>query len=497
MAPSRSSAQDLIHLVLDDDSFVSWDCPVATPANIDPKYKDEIARASERSGSDEAIISGEGTIRGRRVAVAVSEFGFLAGSVGLAATERLVSAIERATRERLPMLASPASGGTRMQEGTIAFVGMIKIAQAVALHRRAGLAYVVYLRHPTTGGVLASWGSLGHVTAAEPGALIGFLGPRVYEALYGKPFPPGVQTAERMCRGGLLDAVLPPSELAEIADRVLDVLCSPQECPASVPALETEPLSDVTAWESIGRSRRPDRPGVRQLLRVAAQGVVPLSGTGEGEHEGGLLLALVRFGEARAVLLGQDRSRQVEGQQFGPGALREARRGIRLADELNLPLISVIDTPGATLSAEAEMGGLAGEIARTLAELTALRAPTVCLLLGQGAGGGALALLPADVVVAAQHAWLAPLPPEGALGILHRSVEGVAELAERQGVRSLDLLRHGIVDRIIAERPDAADEPTAFLARVGQVLEHYLLSLRGQNTSQRLAARARRFRSEP
>ena len=109
-----------------------------------------------------------------------------------------------------------------MQEGTPAFVQMVRITEAVAAHKAAGLPYLVYLRHPTTGGVMASWGSLGHVTVAEPGALIGFLGPRVYEALYGKPFPEGVQTAENLYAHGIIDAVLPPDEIAGILDRALD-----------------------------------------------------------------------------------------------------------------------------------------------------------------------------------------------------------------------------------------------------------------------------------
>ena len=144
---------------------------------------------------------------------------------------------------------------------------------------------------------------------------------------------------------------------------------------------------------------------------------------------------------------------------------------MKLADELKLPLVTVIDTSGAALSREAEEGGLAGEIARSLQDLVLLDAPTVCLLLGEGAGGGALALLPADRVVCAQHAWLSPLPPEGASAIIHRTTERAPEMAEAQGVRSLDLLRAGIVDRVVAEHPDAADEPAAYLERLARVLE--------------------------
>jgi acetyl-CoA carboxylase carboxyl transferase subunit beta len=167
---------------------------------------------------------------------------------------------------------------------------------------------------------------------------------------------------------------------------------------------------------------------------------------------------------------------------------------MRLAAELGLPLVSVIDTSGAALSQDAEQGGLAGEIARSLADLTVLPAPTLCLLLGQGAGGGALALLPADRVVAAQHAWVSPLPPEGASAIVHRTVDKAPEMAAAQGVRSLDLLRHGIVDAVVPERPDAADEAEAFLRRLGGVLERELLGLLAQDGEARLAARLGRYR---
>jgi acetyl-CoA carboxylase carboxyl transferase subunit beta len=499
---SQNSAQELIDRVLDHGSWRSWDTPLLTLSPADPAYLAELAAARERTGLDEALITGEGTVQGRRIAVAACEFGFLAGSIGVAAAERLVRAIERATAEGLPLVAAPTSGGTRMQEGTVAFLQMVKISAAVAQHRAAGLPYLVYLRHPTTGGVFASWGSLGHVSAAEPGALIGFLGPRVYSALYGEEFPAGVQVAENLFEHGLVDAVVPAEQVREIAVRVLRVLCAVRDglpgltdaAARPVPGDEPAPPPDVPAWESIQRSRRADRPGARALLRLAALDVTPLHGTGEGESEPGLLLALARFGGAPCVVLGQDRSRRTEYRPLGPAGLREARRGMRLAAELGLPLVTVIDTAGAALSREAEEGGLAGEIARCLAELVMLPAPTVCVLLGQGAGGGALALLPADRVLAAQHGWLSPLPPEGASAILHRTTAQAPELAAQQGVRSLDLMRNGVVDRVVPEHPDAAEEPEAFLARLAAALELELAALLRQDGARRLAARLDRYR---
>lgn len=484
---SRTGALQLRDAVLDDGSFVSWDLPPLRVA-ADDAYRGELADAAARTGLDESVLTGEGTVFGRRVALVACEFDFLAGSIGVAAAERITAAVERATAERLPLLASPSSGGTRMQEGTVAFLQMVKIAAAVELHKRAHLPYLVYLRHPTTGGVFASWGSLGHVTVAEPGALIGFLGPRVYEHLYGEPFPAGVQTAENLSTHGVIDAVVALDALRRTLDRALTVMFEQPGDPPPAPQAEEPP--DVPAWRSVEASRRPDRPGVDFLLQHGATESVLLSGTGRGES-GTTLLALARFGGQPAVVLGQQR---VVGGLVGPAALREARRGMALAAGLRLPLVLVIDTAGPALSVQAEQDGLAGEIARCLAELVTLDTPTVSVLLGQGSGGPALAMVPADRVLAALHGWLAPLPPEGASAIVYRDVEHAPQLAAAQGVRSADLLRDGIVDAIVAEHPDAADEPLAFTHRLSAAIANELHRLRSVPSQRRLGVRLERYR---
>lgn len=165
-----------------------------------------------------------------------------------------------------------------------------------------------------------------------------------------------------------------------------------------------------------------------------------------------------------------------------------------MATELGLPLVTVIATPGAALSRDAEERGMAGEISRCLAELVTLRAPTVAVLLGQGTGGGALALVPADRVLAAQHAWLAPLPPEGASAIVHRTVSRAAEMAQQQGVRSLDLRQSGVVDVIVPECEDAADEAVAFCIRVSDYLRSELAKLHLTEAAGRTRRRAERYR---
>ena len=487
---SRITTDQLRDAVLDEGSFVSWDRqPLALP--ISDSYAQELADAREATGRNEAVLTGEGRVFGRRVAVAVCEFSFLGGSIGVAAAERITAAVERATAERLPLLASPSSGGTRMQEGTIAFLQMVKIAAAVRLHKQAHLPYLVYLRNPTTGGVFASWGSLGHVTVAEPGALIGFLGPRVYEQLYGEPFPPGVQTAENLQRHGVIDGVVALDGLRPMLDRALKVIADAPE-PLLAPRA-SGPVPNVPTWDSVVASRRPDRPGVGYLLRHGATDRVLLSGTGQGEAAT-TLLALARFAGQPVVVLGQQRGPGGSEGRVGPASLREARRGMALAAELQLPLVLVIDTAGPALSAEAEQGGLASQIAQCLAELVTLATPTVSVLLGQGSGGPALAMVPADRVLAALHGWLAPLPPEGASAIVFRDTVHAPELAAAQGIRSADLLASGIVDVIVPEVPDAADEPIEFCQRLSSAIAGEVHALRGLPDSDRLAARLRRYR---
>jgi acyl-CoA carboxylase subunit beta len=484
---TRITTEQLQDAVLDEGSFISWDRnPLPLP--VSESYARELADARAATGLDEAVITGEGRIFGRRVAVVVCEFSFLGGSIGVAAAERITAAVERATAEQLPLLASPSSGGTRMQEGTVAFLQMVKIAAAVQLHKRAHLPYLVYLRHPTTGGVFASWGSLGHVTVAEPGALIGFLGPRVYQLLYGEPFPAGVQTAENLQRHGVIDGVVALDDLRRTLDRALTVIADPPGPPRG--PSRPEPTCDVPAWDSVVSSRRPDRPGVGYLLRHGATDRVLLSGTGQGEAAT-TLLALARFDGQPVVVLGQQR---ITGGLVGPAALREARRGMALAAELRLPLVLLIDAAGPALSTEAEEGGLAGQIAQCLAELVTLDTPTVSVLLGQGSGGPALAMVPADRVLAALHGWLAPLPPEGASAIVFRDTAHAPELAAAQGIRSADLLASGIVDAIVPEHPDAADEPAEFSQRLSRAIAAEVNALRELPAAERMAARLRRYR---
>uniref|UniRef100_UPI000670DEFC carboxyl transferase domain-containing protein n=1 Tax=Kitasatospora sp. MY 5-36 TaxID=1678027 RepID=UPI000670DEFC len=416
------TAHQLIGLLVDPGGFRGWDKPPAVD-RPDPGYRASLDRARERTGLDEAVLTGVGSIDGRPVALIASEFGFLGGSIGVATAERITRAVERATAERLPLLALPVSGGTRMQEGSAAFLCMLRITAAVQAHRAAGLPYLTYLRNPTMGGVFASWGTLGQLVLAEPGARLGFLGPRVYEELRGVELPPDVQRAETLAGQGLVDAVVPPQELRELLRRTLAVLAAAPPSPTTDPTASPSPVPVRThghpdAWDSVLRTRRPDRPGTRELLRHTAEELVLLDAP--GGRGGALVRALALLGGRPVLVVGQQRQTPEHERPFTAADLRAVRRTARLAEQLGLPLVTVVDTAGAELSAQAELDGIAVEIAHCLTTLLALRTPVLAVLLGQGSGGGALALLPADRVIAAEHAWLAPLPPEGASAIVHR-----------------------------------------------------------------------------
>nr|WP_120492143.1 carboxyl transferase domain-containing protein [Corynebacterium lactis] len=469
---ARISAQQVIDTVLDHGSFVSWDsAPEHGP--LDDDYRASLARAAEKSGVDEAVITGEGTVGKRRVAVICSEFGFLGGSIGAATARRIIRSIERATDERLPLLLSPTSGGTRMQEGTAAFALMISITTAVARHKDEHLPFLVYLRNPTTGGVMASWGSAGHFTFAEPGALLGFLGPRVVELATGAPMPEGVQTSENLFAQGIIDGIIPLEELRGAVRRTIDVLAdgsiSEPPCPPEAK------LDGRDTWEAIVRTRDASHPGGGDIIDALVDASVPISGTGDGYKSLAVRARLARIGERPVVLVAQDRHNQppLGSHPMGPKSLRFARRAMRIAESLNIPLVTVIDTPGAELTKDAEENAMAGEIARTLTTLVDLKVPTVSLILGQGCGGGALAMLPADKVLAMHDAWMSPLPPEGASAIIYRDTEHAPQMMEEQGVGAEAMLASGVIDEIVAEPEEQKD----LTARALEAIEHALWSL--------------------
>ncbi|MBA2426624.1 MAG: acetyl-CoA carboxyl transferase [Actinobacteria bacterium] len=489
-------ARELIALIADSDGFGAWDEDVVSSDPLDfvdvKPYTRRLAEARAKSGTSESVLTGRAVVGGHPVVVIAGEFSFLGGSTGIASGERTARAFERAADLSLPVIALPSSGGARMQEGSLALMQVIKTAAAATRFRRAGLPYIAYLSHPTTGGVLASWGSLAHLTFAMPGALIGLMGPRVMSLAQGASLEV-IQRAEHLLARGLVDGIFPPEELQARLARLLSTLDHSVD-PYPLDASPTEEFvpGRKDAWESVNLSRNPDRPGARALIEACATDLTVIHGDAlGGGDDPSCFAAIGRVTGVPAVILAQDRD---AGPGPSPAAFRKARRGVRLADELGLPLVTVVDTSRAEVTAEAEAGGLAAEIARCLGEVTDLRTPTVSVLLGEARGGLSLPLLPADRVICAENAWLGPIAPEGASAILYRDKSHAHELARAQGVSPLALLGFGIIDVVVPEFPSADKEPREFVERVTAFIATQLRSLVAQDSGERLAARVARYR---
>ncbi len=475
---ARISAHEALLAIADPESVTFW--PAAFPDAVPwPAYAQQLAEAHESTGCDESVVAAELRIGGVRVAALAWEFGFLGGSVGVATAGRIVATIRRATAEGLPLVALPRSGGTRMQEGAPAFVQMVAITAALAEHRAAGLPYLVHLCSPTTGGVLATLGSAGDLTSAEPGAMVGFLGPRAYAAITGRTFPDGVQVAEHLLARGLIDAVLTwpelPGRWATLlglwADRVRPAAATgPRAARLPTGPVPGGPTSAGELWRYVEASRAHDRIDAAQFIAAHMTDVVTLPGTGAGEVGLGALVALGRLeGMPLVVAATEDRW---TGEPLTVDGLRTIRRGIALAGRWGLPVLTIVDTLGAQLSVEGEESGIAGEISRLMLDLVHTPAPTAALLLGAGTGGAALALLASDRIIAASHAWVSPLAPEGAAAIRHGGTHDPARIAWEQQIGAHALAGHGFVDVIVREsEPDwVATAAHAVVASLREVL---------------------------
>lgn len=198
-----------ISMILDQDSFNEWDAGLETSDPLEfPDYKKKLAHLREVTNLEEAVITGEGSIGGAHVAIAVMGTDFMMGSMGEVVGEKITRAIERATSYKIPILIFCCSGGARMQEGMISLMQMAKTSAALKRHDEAGLLYISILTDPTTGGVTASFAMLGDIILAEPKALIGFAGPRVIEQTIGQKLPEGFQRAEFLLEHGFVDKIV-------------------------------------------------------------------------------------------------------------------------------------------------------------------------------------------------------------------------------------------------------------------------------------------------
>ncbi|HVL82122.1 MAG TPA: carboxyl transferase domain-containing protein, partial [Actinomycetota bacterium] len=378
-----------------------------------PGYPGSVERARERTGAVEAVVAGEGSVDGVRCALVVGDFAFLGGSMGAAVGEKVARAYDRARRSRLPVVVVTSSGGARMQEGMVSLVQMPKTVEARRLHAEAGLGQVSVLASPTTGGVYASFGSLADVILAEPGATVGFAGPRVVSDLTGSAPPPDVHTAEHAHAHGLVDLIVPRGVQRRTLGTVLRSLTAAAAKPRPVAPTRPARPGRLGAWERLQLARHPDRPTGPEVARGILTDAFELRGDRSGSDDEAVrvLMGALRTTGARVVVIAQDASTP---RGMRPGGYRKVRRAVRAAGRLGLPVVTVIGTRGADPLPDSEAAGIAGAIARTFETLLACPSPSVAVVWGEGGSGGALALGACDRLVAMENSVFSVIAPEGA-----------------------------------------------------------------------------------
>ncbi|GGW07139.1 acetyl-CoA carboxylase [Streptomyces narbonensis] len=448
------TAREAIALVTDDftelpfsEGPLEGDGPIGWPG-----YAAAHGRAADRSGESESVICGTGAIGGVPVVLLSFEFRFLGGSIGERTGARAAAAHRLARSRRLPVVALPATGGSRMHEGMRALLQLQAIARESALTRAAGLPQVAVLRDPTTGGGWATLGAGSDVVLALPGAQVGFAGSRVRPA----DADPAAYTAEAQLAHGHIDAVVPPGELRAVLGRWLTLLTRPAEGPVPPPyALGTGagPLTGATAAvesgrEAVARARHPDRPRAPAYLDAHFTHRAEISGDRCGGTDPGMLCGFGQDPDGRTVAYAAQC-----GTATRPAGFRTATRLVRLADRLGIPVLTLVDTPGAANDPQAERDGAGPAIAALFEAVATAHVPITSLLVGEGGSGGALALAAPGNTWATPDSYFSVIAPELAAAILKRAPEEADSTADLLRLRPRDLLSLGAVRGIVDGPP--------------------------------------------
>ncbi|WP_409472276.1 carboxyl transferase domain-containing protein [Streptomyces sp. HC307] len=434
--PERLSARRAIALVADEFAELTCttrefgpDGPLSWPG-----YDASRARAAARTGEDESVLCGTARIEGTDAVLIAFEFGFLGGSLGGRTGDRLEAAYLHAREHRLPVVSLIATGGSRMQEGMVALTQLQRVARQSVLTREAGLPQVAVLRDPTTGGGWATLGAGADVILALPGAQVGFAGSRVRPA----DADPAAYTAEAQVAAGAADAVVPEEELRATLGRWLRLLTAPSAEPAPPPGPLGATDLPATGWDAVWRARSPQRPRAQRYLDTYFTDRVAISGDRCGGTDDGMLCG---FGahQGRTVAYAAQ-----TGTATRPAGYRTAARLIRLADRLGIPVLTLVDTPGAANDAEAERLGVGAAIAEVFGAVAAARTPVTTLVIGEGGSGGALALAAPGNTWVTPDSYFSVISPELAAAILKRPSEEVEATAGQLHIRPQDLEDLGI-----------------------------------------------------
>ena len=471
-------------------------------------YSAKLISEQQQTGLSDAILIGRCRIGGTETVLAVLDFLFMGGSMGSVVGEQITVAFEYATRHHLPVVTVVNSGGARMQEGIISLMQMPKTAAAVQRFHAAGLLYLSILASPTTGGVFASFASLGDVILAEPKALIGFAGPRVAEQVIGQKLPTGSHRAEMLLTAGQLDAITSRHDLPRVVATLLKatVVHVKQRRSHSIHTNEL-PLLPAhtpinTAWESVTLARHPDRPTARDYIGHLSPNFLELRGDRCYSDDPTVVAGLGNIDGHTVIFVGQERRHAAQDSHVGeiqtrprPEGYRKAIRIMELAAQLHCPLVTFVDTSGADPGDESERHGIGWSLAHCLSTMSSLPVPIVTAIIGEGASGGAVAFAVADHIVMLQNAIYEVISPEGAATILYRDSQKARRVAEQMKLTAFDCLQLGVVDAIIPE-PLAGAHADPLM--VMQALKHHLLQaiteLEQVPVKQLLARRYRKFR---
>ncbi|MEV0593228.1 acetyl-CoA carboxylase carboxyltransferase subunit alpha [Nonomuraea cavernae] len=543
---ARLTARERLDSLLDPGSEkpVETALPVDDPLGFTDTrpYAERLATARATTGLREAALCATGTIESHPVVVACLDFAFVGGSLGSGVGELVTVAAEKALAERVPLLVVTASGGARMQEGALSLMQMAKCSQALARLDEAGILTVALVTDPTYGGVAASIATLPDVLIAEPGAHLGFAGPRVIEQTIRQRLPEGFQTAEFLLTRGLIDAVVPRPALRRALARLLaaarpDGTGAPtghEDLPAervgqvgqTRQAEQVEQVEQVgqaervgqveraglvrdsaaltrrPSWEVVRLAREPARPTTLDYAGLLLEDFTELRGDRAGADCPAIVGGIGRLYGRGVMLIGHQKGHDTQERvkrNFGmptPAGYRKAARLMRLAAKLGLPVLTLVDTPGAYPGIEAEEQGQAWAIAENQRLMSGLPVPVVAVITGEGGSGGALALAVADRVLALSNAVYSVISPEGCAAILWKTAAAAPQAADALGLDARELLRHRIVDAVILEPDGGAHEAVSRTAeRVGTAVRQAFEELTPLSAAELVEARRRRFRS--
>ena len=508
----RMKAKTRIKLVADKDSFQEWytDFPLCNPLDY-PEYEEKLAALKEKTHLDEAVCIGEARIENSPVVLGVCDARFLMGSMGHTVGEKITGAFEEATKRKLPVVLFCCSGGARMQEGIVSLMQMAKTSAAVKKHSDAGLLYIPVLTDPTTGGVTASFAMLGDIILAEPGALIGFAGPRVIAQTIHQKLPEGFQKAEFLVEHGILDGIVKREDLKQTLSGLLklherqkgycqfsNIVLSKEEILQDTRRKKTK---EMTAWERVQTARDSKRPVSLDYIKEIFDSFMELHGDRAFHDDGAIIGGLALLDGQPVTVIGIQKGRSTKeniGRNFGmpsPEGYRKALRLMKQAEKFHRPVITFIDTPGAFCGVEAEERGQGEAIARNLLEMAALKVPVLSIVIGEGGSGGALALGVGNEVWMLENAIYSILSPEGFASILWKDSKKAKEASEVMKITAEDLKKLGIIEQVIPEETAASKENLPVLCKdMKERMKDFLRRMEGMTGEEIAEHRYNRFR---